>query len=285
MKKEAVLDYFIWNSELVSTEKMSIFDEISPQSVYEVMKVVEGIPLFFGEHMDRMHKSLKALGIKLSKSKDEILYEITRLVEKNNCRSINVKLVYDKGKSGKPHFLTYFIKGEFPQESAYNEGVHTILFHGERETPNIKTLGGSFKEQVQKAREREGAYEALLTDKEGNIAEGSRSNVFFIKEDGLYTPPGKNVLLGVTRTHVMRLCEQLGIMVKEELINKSELEHLLGAFITGTTVDVLPVGSIDDIQLSTMENQQMKTLIKAYNEEMKRDIQKTKVILQEKNFL
>src|SRR5699024_2549703 len=122
-------------------------------------------------------------------------------------------------------------------------------------------------------------------DEEGYITEGSRSNVFFIKDDALITPPSKKVLLGVTRGYVFRICNNLSIDVIEEAVQDYDIEKMQGAFITGTTVDILPIASIDDTQLMTTENKIMRKIIEAYAKEIKKDIEKRKIYLQEKNIL
>jgi len=281
MEREAVLDYFIYNDKVQSTDNMDIFDQISKNAVYEVIKIVDGIPLFFNEHLERMKNSLKGFKKTLNKSEEEILKNIVKLVELNKEDFINVKLVYDF-LDGKDIFLTYFIDSEYPQDEKYRKGIHTITFTGERNNPNIKTISGSYKSRVRKAREENNAFEALLVDEEGYITEGSRSNIFFIKNKRIITPPGGQVLLGVTRNYVIKLCEELNISVSEGLISRNQLKELEGAFITGTTVDVLPISSIDNIQLSTPNNHIMESIIQSYNKKMEDNIRELRGFLKDK---
>ena len=192
-----------------------------------------------------------------------------------------MKLVYDF-LDGKDIFLTYFIDSEYPQDEKYRKGIHTITFTGERNNPNIKTISGSYKSRVRKAREENNAFEALLVDEEGYITEGSRSNIFFIKNKRIITPPGGQVLLGVTRNYVIKLCEELNISVSEGLISRNQLKELEGAFITGTTVDVLPISSIDNIQLSTPNNHIMESIIQSYNKKMEDNIRELRGFLKDK---
>ncbi|SJZ45067.1 aminotransferase class IV [Garciella nitratireducens] len=279
MKKEVFLDYFICNGKLLSTKSMEDIDvlkKISSKSVYEVIKIKEGVPLFFDEHLERMKNSLFTFGIELKKTKQEILQEILQLVKVNRCKFINVKLVYDFLQKKDCKFLIYFIESEYPQKDSYKNGVHTILFQGERKNPNVKTIYTSFKERVKQIRKQEGAYEALLVDEDGYIKEGSRSNVFFIKENILLTPPAGEVLLGVTRNYVLKICHKLGIQVKENPIHINHLKDIDGAFITGTTVDILPIASINQYRLRSTKNPIMKKIMNLYEKEMNKDIQKRK---------
>lgn len=271
MKREAILDYYSVNGELRPTGETEIFDRIGGGAIYEVVKLIDGVPLFFEEHLARMRRSAALLGASLDTPETDILAAIRRLSEKNRCRHINVKLV-SAHPDGEGLFLIYFIKSEYPGPEAYDRGVHTILFSGERENPHIKTLAGSFRQRVEKARQETGAYEALLEDGEGYISEGTRSNIFFLRNTGIYTPPAGTVLLGVTRGQVVDICEGLSIPVTEQSLRTAELETLKGAFITGTTVDVLPIASIDEIRIPSVSAPAIQSIIRVFREKMRADI-------------
>ncbi len=275
MKQEAVLNYFILNHQLRSTQDMSIFDRITQQSVYEVVKIVAGVPVFFEEHMQRMRLSASLMKVSLPESDEEVLEEIYLLLEKNRCENINVKLIRTRIED-EDYFLTYFIEPESLSRGEYAQGIHTILFQGERPKPHLKTVGSSFRDRVEAARIQTGAYEALLVDDQGNITEGSRSNIFFIKNGQLLTPPARTVLLGVTRKHVMNLCKSMKLQVMEQLLHCEEISAISGAFITGTTVDIAPIRSIDDHTISSMENPQIQNIMRLYSDEVNAYIEQHK---------
>ncbi len=270
MRREAISDFFIANHKLYSTENenMDIFDQIGGSSVYEVIKIVDGIPLFFEEHIGRMKNSARLSEMTICKNENEIMEEISMLVKNNRCKNINVKLV-QTWSEGKSLFLTCFIRSEYPGRKVYAQGIHTILFQGERKSPHIKTISSSFRDKVRKAREISGAYEALLVDEAGYIAEGSRSNIFFLKQGRIYTPPIETVLPGVTRRHVMQVCKTLETQVREEPLHFGELPEIEGAFITGTTVDVLPISSVDDRKILSASAPLIQKIKEQYDEEVK----------------
>lgn len=273
MKHEATLEYYSVNGTLRTTRDTTAFDRIGGGAIYEVVKLIDGAPLFFEDHMARMRRSAALLGASLDKPELEILSDIQKLAEKNRCRHINVKLV-SAHPDGEDLFLVYFIQSEYPGPEAYARGVHTIRFSGERECPHVKTLAGSFRKRVRQILEDAGAYEALLVDDDGFITEGSRSNIFFLKEGGIYTPPAGAVLLGVTRGQVTDICRELGIPVTEKPLHIDDLDHLQGAFITGTTVDVLPVASIDAIRIPSVSAPDIRNIIEAFRERTRADIRR-----------
>lgn len=248
MNCDAFSDYLIYKGQFQSTADTDTFCKIDGESIYEVMKLIDSVPLYFEDHIDRLRLSAEHLGVEITKSAADIRDEIALLVEKNRLANINVKLVFTN-RSGMPVFITYFVRQDFPEKSDYIEGTRTILYAGERKDPHLKTIESSYREKVRNRRQAVDAYEALLVNENGFISEGTRSNLFYLKNDQLFTPPSGEALLGVTRRHVLKSCNRLGIPVKEQLLHRDDLGHLQGAFITGTTIDVLPIGHIDDLYL------------------------------------
>ena len=269
MNCDAFSDFLIVNGQYRSNADADTFCKIDGKSIYEVIKLIDGIPLYFEDHIDRLRLSAEHLGIEIAKSAADIRDEIALLVEKNRLENINVKLVYTH-ENDMPVFLTYFVRQDFPKASDYKEGTRTILYAGERKDPHLKTIESSYRERVRNRRQDSGAYEALLVNENGFISEGTRSNLFFLKNDQLYTPPSGEVLLGVTRRHVLKVCSKLSIAVKEQLLHRDDLRFLQGAFITGTTIDVLPIGHIDDLYLPSVK----QPLIRQVAEEFSADCRK-----------
>jgi branched-chain amino acid aminotransferase len=276
MKNEAICDYYIADHQLTPADDPTIFHRMGAESLYEVIKIIDGVPIFFEEHMARLKQSLRLSGAADDLPEGRILSDIRWLVSANGCGRINVKIVL-VGGAEKRQLLIYFIRSEYPGVDAYSRGVRTILFPGERETPNVKTLKDSFRERVRAALASAAAYEALLLDGDGDITEGSRSNLFFLKGSRLYTPPGRQVLLGVTRQKVMAICRSCGIDVIEQCINRADLQGLEGAFITGTTVDVLPVAAIGEVAFDSAEAPVIQKIIREFAGEVARYIEQRKI--------
>ncbi len=272
MRRDAVSRFIIQNQEILPTEKSDIFDRIENAAVYEVVKVVKGVPLFFEEHMERMRNSGRASGIALRKEDGEILDEISTLVKQNQCPETNAKLVC--ARVGEEEvFLTYFIATEDPGPHGLSRGVHAILLRAERKDPHVKRVSSSFRETVRDAMEKAGAYETLLVDGDGFITEGVRSNLFFVKGGNLCTPPAEKVLLGVTRKHVVQICKESGIEIREERLHRAEIEGIEAAFLTGTTVDVMPIGTIEDCTLGSASHPMVRGIVEKYWEEVEAYVQ------------
>lgn len=269
MKPEAIKKYYMANGRLISTDDLDIFYSIEKPPIYEVIRVIDGIPLFLEDHLERMRISGELVGVSINRSDEEIEKDIMKLIEANGVENLNIKLLCANIEGEGQALLAYFIKSFYPPEEYYRDGIHTILFHHERENPNAKVLKSSFKEEVAKKLEENKAFEALLVNNDGYITEGSRSNMFFVKENKIYTAPKGTVLLGITRQHIMEVCKELSIEVVEENIHVDDLDRLEGAFMSGTSVNVLPISTIEDIRLNSVNNHIIRKIAKGYENKMK----------------
>jgi branched-chain amino acid aminotransferase len=83
----------------------------------------------------------------------------------------------------------------------------------------------------------------LLVDRNGQITEGSRSNVFFIKDGEVFTAPADKVLLGVTRSKIIEIIKGMGVRLHEEAVSAGDIGSFDAAFISGTSPKVLPIAS------------------------------------------
>jgi branched-chain amino acid aminotransferase len=93
-----------------------------------------------------------------------------------------------------------------------------------------------------------GYVEGIALDANGYVSEGSGENLFFVRGGKLLTPPlGNSVLAGITRDSVLRLAQDLGIPVVEQVIPRELLYVADEVFFTGTAAEITPIRSVDKI--------------------------------------
>lgn len=267
---------YIKNSEIL---KVSDFDEKiinNGKSLYEVIRVIDGIPLFLEEHLERLNNSSKITNKKIWISLDDIKSKLLKLIKVNQVEVGNIKLIFNFGDDDKNTFLAYFIKHHYPVAKDYEEGVKTILYHGERDNPNAKVINSNFREKVNEKIKDCNVYEAILVDRNGNITEGSRSNIFMIKGDTVITSPLVDVLPGVTRDVIINICRQIKLNVEEKRVNYCELYNMDAAFISGTSPKVLPINSIDKKYSYNCNNNNLIKIITNYDKAIKKNIEENK---------
>ena len=234
---------FILNGELQPSE---LFDKslvYEGDSVYEVIRLVNGCPIFLRDHMERLIMSVKL-------QKKELLADISLLREAiivlakiEKKRDSNLKIVFNYKHSGNS-FLIYFIESVYPTQIQYQKGVKGILFIAERKDPEAKVINHKLRSSICNKLIAESAYEAILINEDNLITEGSRTNIFFLKNDSLVTAPDNMVLNGITRKNIIEICADNKIKVKLECVKASNLKDYDAVFMTGTSPIVLPFSSI-----------------------------------------
>ncbi|WP_027633881.1 aminotransferase class IV [Clostridium hydrogeniformans] len=271
--EKALNEYFICDGKKICVKDFNEEDIISKNNIYEVIRVIDGVPLFLKEHMDRMKKSFSIMGIEQLFNYEDLNKVIDDLVTFNNRKEGNIKVVYAADRN---RLSSYYIPYSYPKENLYKEGVHTIAFHGERENPNAKVINNGFREKVNEAIEQNNAYEAILIDNEGRITEGSRSNIFMIMNNTVITSPVEAVLPGVTRAVIMKVCGKLNLNIEEREVHEEELKDLQGLFISGTSPKVLPIKSVDSIIYNSYNNPIILSIIRGYENECEEYIKTNK---------
>ena len=214
--------------------------------IYEVLRVIEGKPIFLENHFKRMKNSFELIDEKVTLIYGDISNKVYELIKNENKLEGNIKITYEVYSKT---LKIFFIEHSYPSAEMYENGVKTILYFGERENPNAKIVNENFREKINKEIKDNNAYEAILVDSNGYITEGSRSNIFMVKGNRLLTSPVKAVLPGITRQEIIKLAEKLKIEVEEVEYKYLDINKLDGMFISGTSPKVLPIKSINDINL------------------------------------
>ncbi len=238
--------FYLADEKIEKAENYNALSLDTKNSVYEVIRIINGVPLFMEDHYMRLLGSAEALGLQLEFTQEYILDQIYRLLEINGKSNCNVKIIiYSKG-SGQG-FICYISKSYYPDIEVVKKGVPVSLMRLEREKPNIKILNTQYNQKVRSKIEADGVFEVLLVNGNGKITEGSRSNVFFVKGEKVFTAPASHVLKGITRKYVFDACKSIGVEIMEELVDVNSLNNFDGVFLSGTSIKVLPVSKVDYI--------------------------------------
>lgn len=233
-------------------------------TVYEVIRLIDGIPLFLEDHVKRLCHSLSIMGISLENPYELLERDIQELARKNQVQNCNLRLEYWTEETLRMQM--YFIESFYPQKEIYVEGVAVGLAYVEREMPNGKIYRPDYKKYVTERIQETNSFEVLLVDKNGMITEGSRSNFFYLKEGKLFTAPSDKVLSGVTRNHVLQCAENIGITICEGMLSHDNVERIQGCFLTGTSIGILPIKNIERVFLNSSKNDIISALMREFQE-------------------
>lgn len=257
---------FILNGDLQPAEMFDNSLVYEGESIYEVIRMVKGSPVFFNDHMERLAVSLKLQNKKQLADVNDLRKAIISLTRSDKKKEANIKIVFNFNNDSS-NYLIYYIESIFPSSEQYKKGVKGILFYAERKDPEAKVINHKLRSSVSHKLIQEGGYEALLVNNNNLITEGSRSNIFFLKGDTLTTAPDNVILNGITRKHIIEICRENKINVKLECVSADDISEYDAVFMTGTSPMVLPFYCIDnitfDVKSPSMEKLRMLYMAQA----------------------
>ncbi len=224
--------------------------------------------------MQRLADTLSINGWEIPYDDNEIREQILLLGKLNNTESGNVKLVlcFPGKKKALAVFTVFFIEHHYPTDEQYSNGVPALLYFAERDFPSAKIINMKLRSTIFKKLIETGAYEALLVDKKGYVTEGSRSNVFFVKGNSIYTAPDGTVLPGIARKYIIEACLDNSIELSYSRVHFREIDEYDAVFISGTSPGLLSLSRINDTSFQ-YSNKLVKTLMKVYNLKIEEYIQ------------
>ncbi len=267
---DCVNQMFLLNGNIIAGSQFEDTLIQNELSFYEVIRIIDGKCLFVEDHLMRLQNSIDLFNIHSKPNKKQIItyiqkyLDITRIINGNIKIVVNYKIITDK----EPQLLIYQVKHYYPSLQQYQNGVDVALVTGERTNPNSKFINQNIRGLVAQKLLNTQYVETLLVNSKNQITEGSRSNVFFIKSNELRTAPNEIVLPGVTRKHILGICKREKIPVIFKMVLVNELETYEGAFICGTSINVLPVRKIENLTFE-VSNKVTQILTYKLNAEIK----------------
>lgn len=234
-------------------------------AVFEGERVYNSKIFKLHEHSERLQASAKILGYSLPYAVAEI-EEATRLVvAKNNISSGYVRPLAWRGsevigvsaKGAKIHVaIAAFPWGAYYGEEALRNGIRLKTSAWRRPAPDTAPTASKAAglymicTMSRDAAEAAGYQDALMLDYRGQVAEATGANIFLVINGQLHTPTPDCFLDGITRRTVMDLARQRGYEIVERAIFPEELSQAQEIFLTGTAVEVIPIGMIDELKFS-----------------------------------
>ncbi|MGO0062747.1 D-amino-acid transaminase [Brevibacillus fluminis] len=227
--------------------------------VYEVLCIYNGVPFTLKEHLDRLEQSANAIEIDLPQSKEKLAELAWEGIRKAGIENGTLYMQITRGTAPRNHLIPHNItpnlylvwKHGAPDFSKYKaEGAAVFTVADERwKNCYIKSINLLPNLLAKEQAKRKGGQEALLVQGEW-AKEGSSSNLFIVKNGHFKTPQADHsILKGITRQKLIALLEENQIEVSEQPISLAEVLAADEVFMTSTTMEVLPVVSIDGKQI------------------------------------
>lgn len=286
-----ILDKIWCNGKITTMQSEKI--SIASHSLQYGVGVFDGImaywnqdhhSLFFGkEHYLRFNESAKSMGFKKIYTVEELINATHALLEFNKGYDLYIRpIVFHHAEELR---LTYDFSPEdettsillmpMPFTKIKREiscNISSFLRVNGNAIPVQSKVCAAYTNSflVRREAERLGFNDGIMLDSSGNICEASASNIFFIKDNQLYTPKiTKDIFSGITRKLIIDLCDQLNITVNEESIPITRIEEFDSVFLCATLMEIVPVVKIEHNIYHSSENELLKSILFEF-EKMKR---------------
>src|SRR6056297_846454 len=216
------------------------------------------------EHLERFYQSGKPYNMEIPFSREELTEATLELIRRQDLQSCYIRPIafygYDSlGVSPRDCPVDVAIAawpwGTYLGEDALEQGVDVMVSswrkHSSSQIPtNAKTTGLYVNALLagEEAR-RNGYVEAIVLNKEGQVAEGPGENLFLVRDGEIYTPGlSQSILDGITRQTAITLARELGYTVHDDAtISRGELNTADELFFTGTAAEVTPIRKVDNV--------------------------------------
>ncbi|MED5472575.1 MAG: branched-chain amino acid aminotransferase [Pseudomonadota bacterium] len=229
-------------------------------AVFEGERVYNGRIFKSVEHTERLHKSAETVGYALPYSTEVIEKAKADVVKSMGFQDGYVRPIAWRGTemmgvSAQNNTIHLAITAwEWPSyfdPEAKTKGIKMELSRWRRPAPDTaptqSKASGLYQICTMAKHEAEaaGMHDALMLDYRGLVAEATGANIFFVMDDGkLHTPTPDCFLDGITRRTVIDLARRRGFEIVDRQIKPEEMANASECFLTGTAVEVTPVGQI-----------------------------------------
>lgn len=278
--------FIFLNGRLVPEEQavVSVLDRgfLYGDGLFESMLVRNGVPFRWDQHLERLRLGAEFLKLRPPFAPVELRRFVEQLVTANQCPDALLRLTLSRGigprgyspaGADRPtivmsiHPLPSPALGPLPGWRLVTASFR--LPAGER-LAQFKTCNKLPQILARAEADAAGAEEALLLNTDGLVVEASSSNLFWIADGGICTPPlASGILAGVTRAVVEKLCEGLVLPVREKTITRDALLETDGVFLSLSSVGIAEAISLDrrELRRSPLTSNLRKAYTALVNEE------------------
>ncbi|HWI58301.1 MAG TPA: aminodeoxychorismate lyase [Bacillota bacterium] len=254
--------YVCLNGQFVPEEQavVSVFDRgfLYGDGLFETMRLCHGQPFRWQQHLERLERAAEFLGIALAFSSRTLRGFVAELVDRNQMPEALLRLTLSRGVGrrgysprGAEHPTLVIALHPAPALNLQPPPQWRLVTSSCRlpagePLAQFKTCNKLPQILARAQADAAGADEALLLNTDGYVVEGSSSNLFWLSDQAVCTPPlASGILAGVTRQVVLELCQRRGFCLRETTITPPELQRVEGVFVSLSSVGIAEAGWLE----------------------------------------
>ncbi len=223
--------------------------------------------MHFDEHIKRLASSSSKICLEFQLEYSQVYDYCNELILYNGIMNCGLRITYSKGTETNNLIIT-------ARENLYTEEMITRGFAlmtsnvvRNETSPLVSIKSNNYLENLLNLNyaKEQGYNEALFYNTKGFLAEGAMSNIFFVKNDKIFTPAVENGLLsGIMRDKVINIANNQDIPLKEGYYKKHELSSADEIFVTNSLLEIMPVRLLDNKEFEVRDDSITKHLIEKY---------------------
>ncbi len=292
--------YIFLNNRIVHEEDalISVRDRgfLYGDGIFETLRSYDGHIFSLERHMARMRSSAGELRIPFGYSDSDIRKTINELLKMNKLADSYIRVTLSRGCGGSGFQIpvsngkrintpeeNYTIVIQTRQLKEYDAELHkrgmSIVVSKYRVSSSCpisrhKTANFLSNIMIREEAVQKNVHDALFLDTDDMVAECTASNLFFVKDGAVITPPlDSSILPGITRLTVIDICKENAISVMEKQFPLEVLMDADECFITNSIMEIMPVSIIDGRKIGDeIPGKQTGYLMEAYKDFVKRDM-------------
>ncbi|MCK5190426.1 MAG: aminodeoxychorismate lyase [Methylococcales bacterium] len=247
--------------------------------LFETIEVLNGTPVFLDQHLQRLFKGCQRLLIPIPDP--DILRKEAFQICQGEASAV-LKLIVTRGSGGRgyrqPETIQptrLFSLHSFPEypESLKQQGIIArfcdTLLGLNPSLAGIKHMNRLEQVLARAEWSSSDIQEGLMLDTNGNVVEGTMSNLFMVKDQILYTPAiEQSGVEGVLRNILISLAKKNQIKLIEKRISKEELLSADELFVTNSIIGIWPIKQIEiqQFEIGTVTNK-LQSLFSTFKQE------------------
>lgn len=226
--------------------------------VFSTLRVKDGVLFEWERHYNRMAKDAALLKVPFPDSPDWFEAQLHKLIDANHAYDATLRVIVLRNKGGmwegpsieRPFDLYAFTTNLKNWGQSVKLGLVPQARHAANQFAGTKMLSWSFNLCMYDQAHENGFDEVVLLNERDEVSELTSANLFAVFGNHVLTPPlSSGCLPGITRALLLEEIKVPGIEIGERTLTLADLEKADGLFITSSTRDLLPVASVESIQI------------------------------------
>jgi aminodeoxychorismate lyase len=227
--------------------------------LFETIRVSKGRPVWWRSHLSRLQHGADYLKLTLPWPTDELRRFATKLIEQNALPESVLRITLTRGSGSRGYSpkgadnptLAMTLHPLRAVISPIRLATSSLRIPASDPLAGFKTVSKLVHVLARAEADARGAHEALLLNTDGHVAEAAASNLFWLADGAVCTPPiADGAMAGVAREVVLEICRVRNIPVRELHLKPDDLFRVDGVFLTNSVAGIVPASELDGVSLN-----------------------------------